>query len=849
MITIPQQLQGCRFVLIRRGEKRPFEKGWPTKAQYKYGDPVLMKHLEAGENYGIPGSNNFFSIDADTLELQKIIEERLPRTFARNSPGHPGGGANFFRGSISKKKIRLRVVREDGTLNYVGEIQGRGGQVVGPGSIHPNGNPYTVLHDLPLAYVTEEAVGEVLGGFIEPDPKMDERLKAWSAEKLSKYQITVEIPITKIYPIDNMKRVGNEFVGSHPVHGSTKGDNFHINPVKNVWHCFRCNSGGDSVSLLAVLEGIVDCSAVKKGSKSLRGRKFKEVLMLLKDRGFDIHLESPYFKYFDDTNNFVPKRLADDISEKYRFVTHRQSHVIYVHTNGVYEPMGEEVIKGECRKRLEEQVRGWHVSEVVRHIAETTYTGPERFTSPANLINTESGPLDLETLKIVPAPDDVLFLNKIPVKYDPTASCPKILKFLSEIVNPEDIPLIQEVAGYCLYRKYFLHRAVMLLGSGANGKSTLLNLIRSLVGHNNSKSISLQELIYDRFATADLFGALVNIYADIPTTKLTRTGTFKMLVGEDMIRGQRKHRDPFDFWNYAKQLFSANELPPTDDLSEAWWRRWILIKFPNSFPEDGPNTDPHLLEKLTMPEERSGFLNWAIVGLKRLLENGKFTMTKTRREIEEMWVAQSDSLRAFALKFADYNAETAVIKEDFMAAYFSFCKDEELPAVDASVVGRRLPTIVPRVFSERPKLGERQRPAWIGLMLIEPYFKGRVWVKVPQHTLSEHIKDNKGVASYLWRTAKNYDNIVHNIEHTIYKGSNSRKDRDNLTNLTRPPEPSNGPTAQDIGRAVCEYRKTTLAKLKLAELIGVPLDRLKTVLEELEKKRAVRDMGSMVEVL
>jgi len=424
------------------------------------------------------------------------------------------------------------------------------------------------------------------------------------------------------------------------------------------------------------------------------------------------------FTFFDG-EKFVPKRLADKIMAKYPFATHQQSHVIWMYTNGVYEPCGEENIRAECRDELESLAKEGHVQEVVKHIQETTFTEPEKFDAPIDLINLKNGVYNLKTRELKPHSSDIIFTNELPVEYNEHIGCPNIMQFLSEVLQPDDIPLIQELVGYCLLRDYPFAKAFMFLGEGSNAKSTLLRLITKLLGEENVATPALQDLIYDRFAKANLYGKLANIHADLPAYKLKHTGTFKMLTGQDKIYAQLKHQNPFDFYNYAKLIYSANELPVTDDMSIAFWRRWAIVKFPNVFSEGDPKTDPNILEKLTTPNELSGFLSWAISGLKRLLDQKHFTMTKTREQIEDEWIMQTDSLRAFCKKHVAIYPEYFVPKEVFYEQYCHFCEFHEIPALDKTVVGRRLPTIFPHILDIRPKIEGRQLRSWKGVAVTD----------------------------------------------------------------------------------------------------------------------------------
>ena len=104
-------------------------------------------------------------------------------------------------------------------------------------------------------------------------------------------------------------------------------------------------------------------------------------------------------------------------------------------------------------------------------------------------------------------------------------------------------------------------------------------LFEQFLGDQNVSHASIQELNNARFAIADLHGKLANVCADLKAEKLTSTGTFKILVSGDTIRAQKKHGQPFDFRNIAKLIFSANEIPESNDQTYAYFKRWIVLLF------------------------------------------------------------------------------------------------------------------------------------------------------------------------------------------------------------------------------------------------------------------------------
>jgi putative DNA primase/helicase len=232
----------------------------------------------------------------------------------------------------------------------------------------------------------------------------------------------------------------------------------------------------------------------------------------------------------------------------------------------------------------------------------------------------------------------------------------------------------------------------------------------------------LQELEHNRFASANLYRKLANIYADLPSVALQNPGVFKMLTGGDVVKAEKKFKDFFFFTNYAKLIYSANRVPYVADESEAFFRRWIIINFPFKFEPNpnGPNSkpvNPNILQEITTEEELSGFLNLALSRLKKVLNQG-FSYAKTTEEIREAYIRASDPIGAFVMDCVVQSPEDFVPKDELYNAYVSYCKSKKLIIVDKAVFSKNLRRYV--VVEEcRPKIkGERPR-AWKGIKLVQ----------------------------------------------------------------------------------------------------------------------------------
>ncbi|MFB6144692.1 MAG: phage/plasmid primase, P4 family [Candidatus Nanohaloarchaea archaeon] len=363
-------------------------------------------------------------------------------------------------------------------------------------------------------------------------------------------------------------------------------------------------------------------------------------------------------RYFDEDENFKASWLADDIRRDYTFKKLRDSEQLYVYKDGYYQDKGEQVIEEECNKRLGDKWTSFFQNEVKEKIRSSCYVDRHEFRPPKRKINLKNGVYDLEEEELLDHSPEFFFTHKIPVNYNQDAECPNIHEFLNEIVETEeDVKTLREIAGYLLLPDYAISKAFMLIGKGSNGKSLYLELLKKLVGARNYTNKSLQELEEQRFATHQLYGKLACFDDDLPSDKLKRTSKLKKLTGGSDIAAEVKYGDSYDFKNFAKLVYACNELPRTEDDSDGFYRRWILVEFPYKFTDDPEDehkdAEPRLekMQKLTQQEELEGFLWWAIEALKDVLENNEFTYAPTSDEARKKWRKYSKPLVRFIEKF------------------------------------------------------------------------------------------------------------------------------------------------------------------------------------------------------
>ncbi len=317
-------------------------------------------------------------------------------------------------------------------------------------------------------------------------------------------------------------------------------------------------------------------------------------------------------------NEDVIINLTTKLMTEFSFKTMRDNEEIYCYDNnvGVYLGFGDSIIR-EYVEVLQPKIKTYQVNEIVQKIKRRTYVDRDRFDENSDVINVQNGLLNIWTGQL----KDILSAKgQLPIIFNADKKCLNILRFLGQVLHPQDVFTAMEIIGYILYRSAVYEKAIMLYGNGDNGKSVFIKVIEAFVGSKNCSHVPLQELDNDKFSSADLYGKLVNTFADLKSQKLMATGNFKTLVSGDSVRAQRKYGQPFTFKNYSKLILSSNRIPDSDDKSQAYYKRWLILSFDKVF--HGAIKDTDLIHKLTTPDELSGLLNLALIALRQLRKDG-----------------------------------------------------------------------------------------------------------------------------------------------------------------------------------------------------------------------------------
>lgn len=266
----------------------------------------------------------------------------------------------------------------------------------------------------------------------------------------------------------------------------------------------------------------------------------------------------------------------------------------------------------------------------------------------ANLIAFANGLYDIVNDSFAEFTPKHIITNKIRWNYNPEAYSELADKTIGKIAcsDPAIRALLEEVIGYCFYRRNELGKAFILTGDKSNGKSTFLSMIQNLLGEENIAALDLKEL-GDRFKTAEIFGKLANIGDDIGDEFIPNPAIFKKLVTGDRVSAERKGQNPFEFNNYSKLLFSANSIPRIKDKTGAVQKRLTIIPFDAQFSVNDPDFDPYIKHKLKSDEVMEYLINVGITGLKRVLTNRQFTVSSKVQKAMDEYEEQNNPILGF----------------------------------------------------------------------------------------------------------------------------------------------------------------------------------------------------------
>ena len=424
--------------------------------------------------------------------------------------------------------------------------------------------------------------------------------------------------------------------------------------------------------------------------------------------------------------SFKPALLAREILMENDLITEPETGVTYRWNGAFWQKFGLPEIRKMALIKLGREASRARSEDAAAQVADLSVLPADEGMNPdPDILCLQNGDFNLRTGEVMAHKKGHFCTYQLGVAFDPDKPqpCDLWLGHLAATVQiPEVIAEYQEFYGYCLTRETRFEKALLLVGPGADGKSTSLHVLQALVGLENCANVNLKDL-EEQFHRVSLHNRILNVFTELSSGAM-ESGIFKAVVSGDTINAAYKHRDVFEFKPFCKIAGACNELPKVLDNSDGFFRKVMLIKHRKQF--FGEERDPYLLDKLLA--ELPGIFGWAWVGLTRLRERGEFKISEVSQAAINQYRQENNPVLAFIDERCtlepDAEGPRVTSKQTMFDAYMKFCKNRNFYPLNAVHFGRQMSKALPGVDGDhRVRViqddGSAQRiRAWRGIGLL-----------------------------------------------------------------------------------------------------------------------------------
>jgi len=698
------KLRGINFVLIEKNGKKPFQKEW-QKQKIEFDNPELLAHITAGGNYGVMGGGekNLILVDFDDEKVQEQCLKLLPATFTVRT-----GSGMLHLYYFSNGKDSFKIFEEN--MDTLCDVQGEGKQVVGAGSIHPNGNKYEVIKDVPISFVDYAELKAVLMPFDKKPKKEKPKLPEAPKERTSDDDFG-DLIKTKVSMDSVLNWIGIDTSRNPtqcPFHNSAGGKCLGFK--SDTAHCFHCDGSWNIFSMVKewkkcdypqALEHLAKLGNMEKELEECRTKfkekKAKELKQVSDKWGFAEAGSDTKADDGDSVEKIIKKKMSKmNIDKEEILEQFVQLYPLYYDNAKVWWQFDLKNLRWvvtdetDVLNIVREQTpldtyNATEKNEILETLRQISRKNKPKEIEPT-WIQLKNKFVDVRTGKETPVTSEWFATNPIPWEMHPEKfmNTPIMDRIFTEWVGKEHIQILYEIIAYCLLPDYPIHRLFCFLGAGMNGKSCFLKLIEKLVGMDNVCSTELDTLMASRFEVTRLHKKLVCIMGETNFNELKQTSIIKKITGEDLIGFEYKNKNPFQDRSYAKILIATNNLPETTDKTVGFYRRWCIVDFPNQFSE----VKDVLAE---IPDEEYQSLALKSIGiLHDLLKHRKFTKEGSLEERKKRFEEKSNPIEKFikdyireSLGEADY-----VTKSSFCRRYNEWAHNNHHREMSDETIGR-----------------------------------------------------------------------------------------------------------------------------------------------------------------
>lgn len=605
---IPENLtrRGIKFCLVEKNGKRPFEKDWVNK-NYDWNNPKLQDHIKNGGNYGVIGGwAGLVILDFDTQEAVNKYYDNLPETFTVQSATRKLPHVYYFTNPDGMNRKHPAGI----------DIRAEGGMVVGPQS-SINGSEYTISKDIPITTISRE-------------------------DLLKALEMTQNGP-KKTNKETDTSRSGKEWreILRLIQQGQKSKEGLDKELIFNAMNMFsKWQNSSDAYKE----------RTWQKATQHLETKKTNNTTIL---QGLTRQLD-----FLNIAEEFL----------KTNPVHYDQAKMWWAWKNNKWEIIDDVDILNLVNDAL--QLQGITNSTIKTQLLDSLKM-KARLQEPKKpkkeWIQFGDTIIDIKNKETFTATPKYFFTNPIPHNIGETTETPVMDKLFNEWVGPINSKALYELIAYCCYQSYPIQLLFCLWGNGRNGKSQYMQILQHFIGKENTTSTELDILTTRTFEPFKLFKKLVCTIGETNFGMLSNSSIIKKLTGGDLIGFEKKGKDPFDDYSYAKIIISSNSLPTTEDTSDGFYRRWMIIGFENEFEESGQEVWKQI------PESEYASLSKKItMMLPELLKGGRFTGQGTIQERKDRYISVSNPLSLFIKEHCKVDPDAMVLYSQLYAEYVRY---------------------------------------------------------------------------------------------------------------------------------------------------------------------------------
>ena len=606
------------YLKLKPKAKMPVANDWPN--QGKHLDEVISPDGNLGLILG--ATSGLLDVDLDCREAKALADVILSMPHAVFDRGSDDSGHHLYRASSFGPR---KAFNAKGSKSTLVELRGNGSQTMIPPSFHPNGSKLAFTTFNPdaaeVTYVGLRQSVNLLAACAEVAQNWTDGMR--HDLSLSFSGLCLKAGIEPKLLVNILRRIC-EIAGDHEVDDRISAVNT---------SCSKPNH-----SLLGY-KGLVDCLGEAKAKRiavrveAYIGKKLScDITSVNAIEGEFIN-----FGEFTDRSNATEAKVGSAFGQwlngkalyiverkqwfiwngnhwesdqcafinrlAYRFIT--EVKAVLVNMNNYNE--ASNLSSFESLNRLE---------NISKFAATDRSVSASDFDTDPFLLATQDNWIDLKTGRSITPNPDFLVSKALSISHSVQAECPNFRKFLNDVFEEDSelIEFVQRAIGYSLTGSTAEQCLFIMIGDGANGKSTFINVMNKLLGTYGTTAAS-QTLIANGGASVgddlvDLIGARLITVSETEEGQSLAEAKIKQMTGGDTLKGRPLYGNWVQFSIIGKLWLATNNLPQINNTDHGIWRRIKAIPFNRTFSAE--EQDKYLSDKLMA--ELPGILNWAIEG-------------------------------------------------------------------------------------------------------------------------------------------------------------------------------------------------------------------------------------------